>query len=50
MISANAMTKSSKTDLSGIIVVGDRVLIKPKKLSNKSKGGLFLPPGYKEKE
>jgi len=36
--------------LEKIIVVGDRVLIKPKRLSNKSKGGLFLPPGYKEKE
>jgi co-chaperonin GroES (HSP10) len=44
------MTKSNDNDLSGLIVVGDRVLIKPKKLSNKSKGGLFLPPGYKEKE
>ncbi|MBI9037673.1 MAG: co-chaperone GroES [Bacteroidales bacterium] len=36
--------------LEKLIVVGDIVLIKPKKLSNKSKGGLFLPPGYKEKE
>ena len=36
--------------LEKLIVVGDRVLIKPKRLSNKSKGGLFLPPGYKEKE
>lgn len=33
-----------------IIVVGDRVLIKPKSLSNKTKTGLFLPPGYSEKE
>jgi chaperonin GroES len=31
-------------------VVGDRVLIKPRKLPNKSKGGLLLPPGYQEKE
>lgn len=37
-------------DLSKLIVVGDRVLIKPKKLSEKTKGGLLLPPGYKEKE
>jgi co-chaperonin GroES (HSP10) len=33
-----------------LIVVGDRVLIKPKTLSNKTKTGLFLPPGYSEKE
>ncbi|MBK7211907.1 MAG: co-chaperone GroES [Bacteroidales bacterium] len=33
-----------------IIVVGERVLIKPKSLSNKTKTGLFLPPGYSEKE
>jgi hypothetical protein len=44
------MVKNSDTELAGLIVVGDRVLIKPKKLSSKSKGGLFLPPGYKEKE
>lgn len=36
--------------LEKLIVVGDRVLIKHKRLSNKSKGGLFLPTGYKEKE
>ncbi|NQU33344.1 MAG: co-chaperone GroES [Bacteroidetes bacterium] len=33
-----------------LIVVGDRVLIKPINESNKSRGGLLLPPGYKEKE
>jgi len=33
-----------------LIVVGDRVLIKPLSESNKSRGGLLLPPGYKEKE
>jgi len=43
------MIKSDKT-FSKLIVVGDRVLIKPKKMSNKSKGGLLLPPGYAEKE
>ncbi len=36
--------------LDKLIVVGDRVLIKPKTQANQSKGGLFLPPGYKEKE
>jgi len=38
------------TKLKKLIVVGDRVLIKPKKISNKTKAGLFLPPGYVEKE
>jgi len=36
--------------LEKLIVVGDRVLIKPKSLTNKTKTGLFLPPGYSEKE
>jgi len=36
--------------LQNLVVVGDRVLIKPRKIANKSKGGLFLPPGYQEKE
>jgi co-chaperonin GroES (HSP10) len=36
--------------LDKLIVVGDRVLIKPKSAESQSKGGLFLPPGYKEKE
>ena len=44
------MGKEDKNKLRNIAVVGDRVLIKPKKISNKSKGGLFLPPGYQEKE
>ena len=44
------MAKDEKNKLKNIAVVGDRVLIKPKKMSNKSKGGLFLPPGYQEKE
>ena len=44
------MEKSDEKNLNKLIVVGDRVLIKPKTLSNKTKSGLFLPPGYKEKE
>jgi chaperonin GroES len=31
------------------IVVGDRVLIKPKSPMEKTKAGLFLPPGVEEK-
>ena len=33
-----------------LIVVGDRVLIKLKKDSEKTASGLFLPPGVKERE
>jgi co-chaperonin GroES (HSP10) len=39
-----------KHDLSKLIVVGDKVLIKPLKPSEKSKGGLYLPPGYQDKD
>lgn len=36
--------------LKNIIVVGDRVLIKPKSLTDRTKTGLYLPPGIQEKE
>ena len=36
--------------LKKLIVVGDRVLIKPAKQSEKTSGGLYLPPGVLEKE
>jgi chaperonin GroES len=32
------------------IMVGDRILIKPKSPIDKTKSGLFLPPGIHEKE
>lgn len=44
------MQSKSKNNIDNLIVVGDRLLIKPKSLTNKTKSGLFLPPGYKEKE
>jgi chaperonin GroES len=44
------MDVDNKNKFKNLIVVGERVLIKPKKISNKSKGGLYLPPGYQEKE
>ena len=43
------MNKKLQEKLKNLIVVGDRLLIKPVSVS-KSGGGLFLPPGYKEKE
>ncbi len=33
-----------------IIIVGDRILIKPEESVNKSHGGLFLPPGVAERD
>ena len=36
--------------LDKINVVGDRVLVKPRKESERSESGLYLPPGVKEKE
>ncbi|MDR1172259.1 MAG: co-chaperone GroES family protein [Bacteroidales bacterium] len=38
------------TDFSKFIVVGDRVLIKPKSPMEKTRGGLLLPPGVQENE
>ncbi len=33
-----------------IIVIGDKVLIKPEESAHKSNGGLYLPPSVSEKE
>ena len=44
------MELTNDNKLKNLIVVGDRLLVKPVTHSSKSKGGLFLPPGYKEKE
>lgn len=40
----------NEQDISKLIVVGDRVLIKPRNQNERSKNGLYLPPGYQEKE
>ncbi len=37
-------------DLSKLIVIGDRVLVKPKTPQSKTQSGLYLPPGVQEKE
>ena len=37
-------------DLSRLIMIGDRVLIKPKSPQSQTKSGLFLPPNVQEKE
>jgi co-chaperonin GroES (HSP10) len=37
-------------DLQKLIVIGDRILIKPKVPQAQTKSGLFLPPGVNENE
>lgn len=44
------MKITSDNKLKKLIVVGDRVLIKPIKQSDKTESGLYLPPGVQEKE
>ena len=39
-----------ESDLEKFIVIGDRVLIRPKSPQEKTKSGLYLPPGVQEKE
>ena len=37
-------------DLEKFIVIGDRVIVKPKDEANRTKSGLYLPPGVSENE
>jgi len=44
------MELTAENKLRKLIVVGDRLLIKPKQNTEKTDSGIFLPPGVKEKE
>jgi co-chaperonin GroES (HSP10) len=44
------MKVTADNKLRNLIVVGDRVLIKPLKQSDRTDSGLYLPPGVQEKE
>ena len=44
------MKITPENKLKKLIVVGDRVLIRPAKQSDKTSSGLYLPPGVQEKE
>ena len=44
------MELTAENKLRKLIIVGDRVLIKPQKESEKTSSGIFLPPGVQEKE
>ena len=44
------MELTSDNKLKNLIVVGDRVLVKPVKEAEKTSTGIYLPPGVQEKE
>ncbi|HHP7240095.1 MAG TPA: co-chaperone GroES [Cyclobacteriaceae bacterium] len=44
------MELTADNKLRKLIVVGDRVLVRPKKINEQTESGIFLPPGVKEKE
>jgi chaperonin GroES len=44
------MKLTSDNKLKKLIVVGDRVLIRPARQTEKTSTGLYLPPGVQEKE
>jgi len=44
------MELTADNKLKKLIIVGDRMLIKLKKATDKTKSGLFLPPGVQERE
>ncbi len=45
-----ALKLTADNKLKKLIVVGDRVLIRPAKESDRTESGLYLPPGVQEKE
>ena len=36
--------------LKNVVVIGDRILLKPLEASNKTGSGLYLPPSVKERD
>ena len=44
------MHLTSDNTFKKLIVIGDRVLIRPSKPNEKTESGLYLPPGVQEKE
>jgi len=45
-----ALKLTADNKLKNLIVVGDRVLIRPAKESDRTESGLYLPPSVQEKE
>jgi chaperonin GroES len=50
VLSSNSMELTVDNRLKKLLVIGDRVLVKPSKADEKTKGGLYLPPGVQENE
>jgi len=44
------MRLTSENRFKKLIVIGDRVLIRPAKPNERTESGLYLPPGVQEKE
>ena len=44
------MKITPENKLKKIVIIGDRVLIKPKREDERTASGLYLPPGVQEKE
>ena len=44
------MLSLTSEELKKVILIGDKVLIKPKAEHERTKSGLYLPPGVEEKE
>lgn len=44
------MSVEIKEEIDKLIIIGDKVLIKPKTPQEKTKTGLYLPPGIQQKE
>ncbi|MCI4669661.1 MAG: co-chaperone GroES family protein [Bacteroidia bacterium] len=42
--------ENKELNLAKLIIIGDRVLVRPRNQSEKTASGLFLPPGVLEKE
>jgi chaperonin GroES len=45
-----AMHITTDNRLKKLIVIGDRLLVKPTKVNEQTSSGLYLPPGVQEKE
>jgi co-chaperonin GroES (HSP10) len=44
------MRITPENKLQKLIIIGDRVLIRPTRTNEKTNSGLYLPPGVQEKE
>ena len=50
ILSCMAMHLTSDNRLKKLIIIGDRVLVRPTRANERTQTGLYLPPGVQEKE